>query len=358
MEARPGLVPPAPPEPQAGACPAMRPFTKGTGTERKFVVFEVVGPHLRVAQGGPEGEPRKTRKELGSEAEARATCDRLVADLLARGYTERTSPVAEKARRARTAATVPAEPTRSARPSKPEPESDSGSAYADLFAPAGEGDSEPVAAALPRLAPVAAEATPKKKRSGKKKRKRTEGGDEDLDKRVIAGIVAGASGFLAFLGFLGYDMLFKPPSIVGTWGGSKIDHEIGRMIGYTSYQLVFDGQKRASMVVQDKPAGSGTYSLVGDRLVLTFQGEKDEDGEVSPDSVVEFRVTLGRATLDLYGPNGGEKLVQLVRMGRRPRGSLGRSSSTAEVAAAPKDLSGGAGDEQADARIASTDFAV
>ena len=199
----------------------MRTFTKGTGTGRKFVVFEVIGPQLRVAQGGPDGGPKKTRKEMGSEAEARATCDRLVDDLLSRGYIERISPVAEKAMRARAAAAVAAvaEPKRSVRGAEPEPEQEEESPFADLFEGAREDSAGSVAAALPRLAPLpVAEAAPKKKAGKKKKRKKTEGGNDELDKRVIAGIAAGALGFVAFLGFLGHDMFFKPPSIVGTWG--------------------------------------------------------------------------------------------------------------------------------------------
>lgn len=77
---------------------------------------------------------------------------------------------------------------------------------------------------------------------------------------------------------------------------------------------------------------------------------------MTPPSEVDYKVVLGRATLDLYDPESGRKVVQLIRF-RKPLVG-GSSSSTAVAPAAPKDLAGGAGDEAADAQLASIDFAA
>ncbi len=106
------------------------------------------------------------------------------------------------------------------------------------------------------------------------------------------------------------------------------------------------------MTLQEKFTSVGTYSLKGNRLTLSLK-EKDEDGEKSLPSEREYKVSLGRAALDLYDPKSGKRVVQLIRFREPPNVGGGPRPP-----AAPKDVAGGAGkaDADADARLASVEF--
>jgi hypothetical protein len=194
-------------------------------------------------------------------------------------------------------------------------------------------------------------ASQKAKKKKKKRKKKAEGGDA-LDKRVLAAVGAVGVVFVALVGFFVYDAFLKPPSIVGTWAGSMIEFEIGRPIIHTQYRLVLDEQNRASLTLQEKFTSTGTYSLKGNRLTLSLK-EKDEDGEEVPAGEREYKVSLGRAALDLYDPRSGKKVVQLIRFREPPNVGGGPRPP-----AAPKDVAGGADkvDADADARLASVEF--
>ena len=109
------------------------------------------------------------------------------------------------------------------------------SLFDDIEAPAAS--SAPL---LPRLAPApveapAAEGTPKKKKKAggkKKKRKKEESGDA-LDKRVLAGIGAVVAVFFGIFGYVAYDAFLKPATIVGSWRGSMLEHEVSRKLSHT-----------------------------------------------------------------------------------------------------------------------------
>ncbi len=331
----------------------MRTFTSGTGSARKLVVFEVAGPRLKVSQGKEGDDLAQKQKDFASEAEALSACERMIGELLAKGFVERTTSGSPK--RVRETAEV-GKAASGAFP--PGPARGADSPYADLLASAGEDVAEGAEVVLPRLAPApASQAEPKKKKAGKKKKKRKgaggEGGGDALDKRVLAGIGAGAVVCLALLGFLGYDMFFKPPSIVGSWEGSRTEHEIGKFLTHNTYALLLDHQKRAVMTREGNFTSKGTYALQGDRLKLSFPAEKDEEGEEVPAGELEYKVALGRATLDLYDPSSGNKVVQLIRMTKK----VGGRSGPPAPAPAPKDLAVGGGDPAADAGLLSNNFA-
>ncbi len=321
----------------------MRTFTLGTGPDRKFVVIEIDGPRMRVIQGKSDGTTKRSEKELASEAEARAASGRMAAELVSRGFVEKGS-------------SAPAPAPAKAKAARPTPATSKAAFRAidddglglDVLSEAADGDAVEAEAILPRLAATGAvataEAAPKKKKAGRKKKKKAGHGD-GLDKRVVAGFVAVGVAFLGILGFLGYQVFFKPPSIVGHWEGSKTEHEIGRFLTNTQYRLVLDGQKHASMTMQEKFTSTGTYDLKGGRLKLNF---KDEDGEVSE---TEYKVVLGRSTLDLFDPSSGKKVVQLIRFRNKPV-----ATASAKPAEAPKDLGVAPVDKAADDRLASVEF--
>ncbi len=356
----------------------MKTYSRRTGEDRKFVVFEVVGRTLRVAQGSTGVPARKKHKEFASEAQALLAQERMIEDLVAKGFAERASVATRRAERAAAGS------SRAVR--APEPDS----RYADLFEAAGEGDATAAegTAVLSRLAPNPAAPAKPRKKGGKRKKKRGtgEGTAEALDKRVVAGIGAGAFACCAIFGFLGYDMFFKPPSIVGSWEGSRTEHEIGKFLTHDTYALLLDGQARAVMTREGKFTSKGTYTVQGDRLRLNFPAEKipkgdepkvegeageaaegGEPGEAAeggepieeaedvPASDLEYQIVLGRATLDLYDPASGKKVVQLIRMTKKV-GSGSASAAAAAPAEAPKDLGAGGGDKAADAALASVRF--
>ena len=321
----------------------------GTATDRKIVVIEVEGPRMSVVQMMPDGSSKRNNKELSSEREAQSACEKMAQQLISRGFVEQ---VARNSRPARSAqpgepASKPAAPAR--RPSAPpeEPDEMDGSyVFADL-------EEEPVAAAAPVLTRLSASpgaqasAAPvvKKKKKGKKKKKAASG--DGLDKRVLAGVAAFGLMIVGGLGYVVYDGFFKPPTIVGVWRGSMTEHETGKMIFHTSYDLILDDKHRAEMTIE-KNTSTGTYSLKGNQLKLTF---KDEDGETSER---QYKVKLARSTLDLMDPESGNLLVQLIRFRETPV-----VGGKAEAPPAPTDLAGGDTDKidkAAEDRLAVVEF--
>lgn len=313
----------------------MRRFTQGSGADRKVVVIELDGPRMSVAQIMPDGQTKRSRRELGSEAEARAASDQMAAQIVARGFIEQVDSETKAARRAARIQAANA----GARPSE---------------SPSWLDDVEPPAAAAPVLARMAtapatataAEPKPAKKKAGGKK-KRKKGQDSDgLDMRVLVGIGAVAVLIVGGLGFFAYDAFLKPATIVGSWSGSMVEHEISKKLTHTRYDLVLDENLQASMTLQQKYTSTGTYSVAGDRLKLKL---RDEDGE---ETQSEYKVVLGRVTLDLKDPHTGEMVVQLLRQREQPA----IASKPAPSLAAPSGL--GEADPAADASLASVDFAA
>jgi predicted DNA-binding WGR domain protein len=326
----------------------MRTFTLGTGMDRKFVKIEVSGCRMTVTQGKADGTTKRSEKDLATEDQARTACERMVQELTSRGYVERgPSGSSTKPRPAQVAATAakPVAAKSTSRVLEPE-EIHVNHAFEDIETPSGVSD-----AILPRLnsAPgtgPAADGEPKKKKkkSGKKKGKKAAAGD-GLDKRVIAAVVGVGAAIVALVGYMAYDAFIKPPTIIGTWAGSRLEYEIGGPMSFTQYRLVLDDQKRASMTLQEAPPSIGTYTVNGDRLKLSF---RDPDGE---NSDVEYKISLGRVTLDLFEPTSGKKMVELVRFRDKPKVGGGTAPP-----AAPKDLAAGAVDKAADAKLASVEF--
>ncbi len=311
----------------------MRHFTQGSGPSRKFVVVEVRGAALQVVKGKADGTTRRTERELASEAEARSASNRMAAELVARGFLEQVSD---------SSVVVPSRPSAVARPPKVMARVSGEDDGFDLNAPAAASDGDAVvgAAHLPRMSGLpsvnpAAEAWPKpktKKVGARKKRKRAADGAR-LDQRVIALFVAVGMACVALVGYLGYDVFFKPPTIIGFWEGSRTEHEVGKFLTHTEYRLILDAQRNAAMTLQGKFTSTGTYDLQGNQLKLTF---KDEDGEVSE---TRYQVALGRSTLDLFDPTSGNKVVELLRFRAKPA-----AVALAKPPEAPKD--------QGDARAA------
>ncbi len=317
----------------------MRRFTFGSATDRKVVVIDLDGPRMSVVRIMPDGSTKRTEQVLGSEAAARAASDQLARELVSRGYKEKVGRSVKQAREAARASAAAA----AAAPGIDEID---GSSLFDEI-------EEPVAAAAPVLqrvavAPAASpavEAAPKKKKKAggkKKKRKKAEDGD-GLDRRVLAGIGAAAFAFFGMLGYIAYDAFLKPPTIIGTWRGSLLEHEVSRKLSHTKYDLILDEQRRASLTLQEKYTSTGTYSLKGDLLRLSLKDEDDNPSER------EYKIVLGRRTLDLKGPRSGELAVQLLRFDEKP--TIGGKPAGP---AAPTDL--GAIDKDADAKLASVEM--
>ena len=101
------------------------------------------------------------------------------------------------------------------------------------------------------------------------------------------------------------------------------------------------------MTLQHKYTTTGTYSLKGDRLKLSL---RDEDSEPND---TEYKIVLGRVTLDLMDPKTGKLVVQLRRWQDEP--VIGGTSKSAPAPAAPSNL--GEADAAGDAQLASVDFA-
>jgi hypothetical protein len=227
--------------------------------------------------------------------------------LIALGYTEQT------AHGARGDALPSKRAARSAARARAHEEVNAYDAIYDIDAPAA--GAAPVLARLDS-APVANrvvqdEAKKTKKSRGKKKKKKKQS-DDALDKRILAAIAAVGLGFIGFIGFFIYDAFIKPPTIVGVWRGSMLEHEISRRLSLTKYDLILDEQKRAEFTLQEKNTMVGTYTFKANRLMLTLE---DEEGDTSE---IYFRASLGRSTLKLFDPDSGKLLVELIRFRETP----------------------------------------
>ena len=339
----------------------MRHFTLESGTNRKYVVIELRGPSMRVIRGDSTGIGGRSEKELASEAQAKGAADRLAGELVSRGYVEQVSTPATAqgsvVARPRTDARVE---TKVARPALMSPGGSKGPDDAldldlDTLAEAADGDSAEVAPLLPRMTAGSGTSTggetapPKKKKKKKAKGKQKAGkaSGDTLDKRVIAGFVAVGLACLACVGFVSYEAFLKPATIIGHWEGSRLEHEKGKFLTHTSYQLILNDAHQASMTVENNTS-EGTYTLKGDQLLLTF---KDEDGE---ESQTAYKVGLGRSTLDLYEPSGDTKVVELIRFRDK---SAALAVARTKPAEAPKDLGAAPADPGDDAKLVSVDFA-
>jgi hypothetical protein len=285
----------------------IRRFTHGSTTAGNIVVvdLDLSGTRMTVVQKMADGSTKRSAKEMTDEGEARSASEKFARELISRGYTERVSRGPKPAGTgAAAAAPKPSARARELQGVKTNP------AFDDLEAPA------PAAIQpLPRLAgatgaqPSADDALKKrKKKSGKRKKQKARGGDA-LDKRVLAGVGAVALALIAGIGFVIYDFFIKPPTIVATWQGGMVEHEISRKLSVTQYSLTLDDKHRAELVVTEHETwvGVGTYVVKGDRIKLTL---KDGEGESSER---EYKIALSRVTLELFEPDSGKLLVQLLR---------------------------------------------
>jgi hypothetical protein len=357
---------------------------------------------MAVTRTKADGTSARDEKVLRSETEAISACELLARELRSRGYVEQLTPGSSRGMPvAPLVAAPPPKPKPSAKPVAPAPEP-----AEDIYGL--EEAEEPVAApapALPRLGNLPASAgagsstdgtagKQPKKQGRKKKRKKAADSGDGLDRRVIAG--AGAAGAILFglIGYLAYDAFLKPASIVGTWQGSRLEYETGSAMSYMQYRLVLDEQKRAAVSFMGDDPSFGTYEVKGDRLVLTLEdpdagggghdeiaaadangpdeapGVQDEgegeDAEADDPAAedqpedrssirrLEYKISLGRATLDLFEPETGRKVVQLVRQREKP--SIG---GPAKAPAAPKEVATAdvaGGDPAQDAQLASVQF--
>ncbi len=314
----------------------MRTFTVGSGADRKVVRLEVVKTSVRVIEGRSDGSSKRSEKALETEAQARAACEKMARALIERGYQELGEPVTASA------------PAPARRMTKAAPEK----SPLNSLLEEDDGSADVVAPLMPRaVAASAPEAAPKKKK--KKKKRAARPGDpahgDGLDKKVVAAVACVGILFVGFLGFMAYDTFLKPASIVGSWKGSKLEYEISQAMSLTQYQLVLDDKKNAVLTLQEDFTSQGTYTLKGNRLTLKL---KDEEGGTTE---VQYKVAVGRATLDLYDPASGKKMVELLRLPDMP--SIGPKAKKAaapagEVAAAPI----AQGDKAADAKLASIEF--
>jgi hypothetical protein len=223
--------------------------------------------------------------------------------LISRGYIER----AGRGHKTAGSGEAPAKPA--ARTREPQ-RVEANPAFDDLEAPASNA-SQP----LPRLGGTAGKPPSsddaikkKKKKSGKKKKQKGQSGDA-LDKRVLAGVGAVVMAIIAGIGFVIYDGFIKPPTIVATWQGGMVEHEISRKLSVTQYSLMLDDKHRAELTITEHETwtGVGTYTVKGDRLKLTL---KDAEGDSSER---EYKIALARVTLELYEMDSGKLLVQLLR---------------------------------------------
>jgi hypothetical protein len=287
----------------------MRRFALGSATDRKIVVIDQSGRRVSVVRTKTDGSANRTEKELKSEAEAKAVSDQMARELISRGYVEQ---VAGGPKRSKPEAGA-SKPEAAATPAPRAQESEE----VDLYELAEEAEaSAPAAPVISRLVPLpggepAAPGAIKKKKGAKKKKKKA--GDNDvLDKRVLAGIAAFGAVLLAAIGYIVYDQFLKRPTVVGTWRGSMIEFETGGPMSYTKYDLLLDEKKQASMTLQEKITSVGTYSLKGNRLTLALKDDDDRSSEV------EYKISLGRVTLDLMDPETGKLQVQLIRFREPP----------------------------------------
>ena len=239
---------------------AMRRFTLGSGADRKVVVVELDGSRMTVVQFMTDGDMKRSQTGVGSGEEGGPRAIRWRASSVALGFVERVArgsrpareevrPAREKVRPARQdswagegkAGRRGGASRRAARGERMAPELRKGpSPFDDIELP--EPRCPHFAAAGGCTGHARREPTPKKKKKkagGKKKRKEANGGD-GLDKRVIAGFGAVVALFLFGAAFLAYEAFLKPPTIVGSWSGAMLEHEISKSLTNTHYQLVLD----------------------------------------------------------------------------------------------------------------------
>jgi hypothetical protein len=288
----------------------MRRFTLGSETDRKIVVIELNGTHMSIVRTMADGSTKRTARDFGSEVEARSASDQMSRELISRGYAEHVARGPKPTKMGATARN-PAAGAREHQAIAPNNVFDDAEAPAATAAPVLQR-----LASAPSVKSSADDATRKKKKTGgKKKKKKAQSGDA-LDKRVLAGVGAVAVVLLGVVAFVVYDFFIKPPTIVGVWRGGMVEHEISRSLTLTQYDLVLDDKKRAALALsgaRDEPTNLvGTYVVKGDRLKLAV---KDEDGNPSDR---EYKIVLGRVTLELYNPESGKLLVQLLRFRETP----------------------------------------
>jgi hypothetical protein len=281
----------------------------GSGSDRKIVVIELSGKRMGVVQTMSDNSTKRSEKDFGSEAEAGSASTKLAGELISRGFKESPARGHEPSNTG-SAAQKPA-------PSAHERDTVGAKrVFDDIEAPVGT-----VSPVLQRLTPEPSvrsstgDSQQKKKKKGGKKKKKSQSSDA-LDKRVLAGVAAVGIVFIGIIAFVVYDALIKPPTIVGVWRGGLVEHEISRSLTVTQYDLVLDDQKRAALSVEVPGLGKtslvGTYAVKGNRLKLAV---KDEDGD-SDDR--EYKIVLGRVTLELHDPESGKLLVQLIRFRETP----------------------------------------
>lgn len=343
-------------------------FAKGTGPGRRSVVVESSGLRMVVIQVKADGPSSKSEKQLSSDAEVRSASELMARELTARGFVEQVTPGSSQGM---PVAPLVAAPRSARQKAEPEPPAD------DLYRLEEIEESAQPAPVLPRLAPPP-ESEAKTKKPDRKKKKKGEkpGGGDELDRRVLAGAGAAGAVMMGLVGFFVYDAFLKPPTLVGIWQGSRLEYETGGPMSYLQYRLVLDDQKHAALTLQGDMNSSGTYELKGDRLVLALkdhdepaapvpaaEGDDAEGGagaEAGPvesrSDVQEYKIALGRATLDLYDVRSGKKVVQLVRQREKPAIGGGGAASSAAPARGPTAPEVGAGDPAADSRLASVEF--
>jgi hypothetical protein len=323
----------------------MRRFSLGSATDRKIVVIELDGTRMSVIQMLPDGSSKRTAKDLCSAAEAQAASERMARELIARGFVERVDGGSKSARPAKPGVPDPKPAVKASPPDN----LDGSYLFADEEAPVATVAPVLSRQSAPAAAKAAAEADPKLKKKGGKKKKKT-GDSSALDKRVLAAVGAFGALLIGLFAYMIYDGFLKPSTIVGTWRGSMTEFETGHAIIHTSYDLILDEHKRASMTLQEKYTSVGTYSRKGNRLKLSF---KDEEGATTE---TQYKIALGRSTLDLLDPETGKLVVQLIRF-REPPNVGGKP----QPPPAPTGLAGTDTepvDKAADERIAAVEFAA
>jgi hypothetical protein len=286
----------------------MRKFTLGSGTDRKTVVIELSGQRMSVVQTMADASTKRSEREFESAAEAQSASEKMARELISRGFAE-SAAGSPKPGNTGTAIPKPAAAVREREAAL------RNRAFDDVEATAAT--LPPRLGAAPSVKLSDSDAPQKKKKTGgKKKKKKGQRGDE-LDKRVLFGVGAVGVAFLGLIAFIVYDMFIKPPTIVGVWQGGMVEHEISRSLTLTQYGLILDDKRRASFTLQrvgmEEPATMvGTYAVKGDRLKLSVS---DEDGDQSE---FEYKISLGRVTLELYDLESGKLLVQLIRFREPP----------------------------------------
>jgi hypothetical protein len=195
----------------------------------------------------------RSQKDFATEAEARSASDRLAREMISQGYAE------SGARSPMPANAIPA--ALKAAPSRREHDGVGPNRVLKDAAPASvETPWPPPLASAPTLRSAEQDAPlnrTKKKGSKNKKKARN---DDELDKRVLAGIAAFGLALVGVVAFVVYDFFIKPPSIVGVWRGGMIEHEISRSLTLTQYDLVLDDKRRAALTVERVGRGRSPWS--------------------------------------------------------------------------------------------------